>query len=196
MDIRESLVGKDMRQKRKNRIYLSIYVMIILVLLLIIVMNVFVYFNVCIDGVSMYPTVDNGDVVKANRYGMPRRGDIVVIEKIDGDDSYNIVKRIIAMEGDHIEIKDGKVFLNDELLKEKYIKDNPDTQMIDESETWGDVDLIVPENKIFYLGDNRLNSIDSREDGVADISQVKGVIEGWTIATRGIRTFFYNLFLR
>lgn len=196
MNFQKSLAERAKSRSKKNRIFSAISVVLILVMLLVIVMNAFVYFNVEVDGVSMYPTLNHGDVVKANKYRSPTYGDIVVIRKNDGEEAYNVVKRVIAMEGDRIEIKDGSVFLNGELLVEKYIKDDPSTEFIDESKTYGGVDTVIPKGKFFYLGDNRVNSIDSRNDGLADVKQISGVVEEWTIATRGIRNFLFDLFYR
>ena len=192
----ESLYGKEKRQNKKNRIASAVLFVLIAVLLLVVVMNVFVYITVEVDGVSMYPTLNDMDVVKANKHKDFSYGDIVVIEKTEGNEKYNIVKRVIAMGGDHLEIKDYKVYLNGEVLTEDYVKDDPATELVDESRTYGDIDLIVPDGKIFYLGDNRINSIDSRDDGCCDEKDVIGVIEGWSISTRGIRNFFYDLLFR
>ena len=192
----ESLVEQDKKRRKKNRILTCVLVAITTILLAILILNVFVYVNIEVDGVSMYPTLENNDVIKANKTRSPRRGDIVVINKYEAGEQYKIVKRVIAMEGDHIEIKDGKVYIGGEQLVEEYLKDDPDTIYVDETKTSGNVDLVVPNGMIFYLGDNRVNSIDSREDGCAHVEDVVGVVEGWTIATRGIRNFFFDLFFR
>ena len=189
-------IANENKRNKKNKIFTGITVALIIVMLFFVVINVFIYVNVEVDGLSMYPTLSHQDVVKANKHAKVHHGDIVVIKKTDGTGSYNIVKRVIAMEGDHIEIKDDKVYLNGEILVEEYIKDDPATEFVDESKTWGTEDMIVPEGKFFYLGDNRYNSIDSREDGLGSLDDVIGVVDNWTIATRGIRNFFFDLFYR
>ena len=67
-------------------------------------------------------------------------------------------------------IKDGKVYLNDKLLDETYLSEGMDTT--------GDVDIVVPEGKLFVLGDNREVSLDSRYEqvGLVDVNDVEGKV--------------------
>ena len=100
------------------------------------------------------------------------------------------------MEGDTIRIEDGIIYLNGEVLIEDYIKDDPLTENIDESKTpdWTDEDFIevtLKEDEIFYLGDNRWNSIDSRQDGCSKESDVVGVLEDWAYKMRKFFGFFH-----
>ena len=147
---------------------------------------------------------------------MPERGDIITLEApsdklVDIDDTDNVVarydneptnwfskftyyfleigkesyiKRVIALPGEHLEIKDGKVYINGEELDEPYLQDNVIT-------TAGDVnnpfyDLLVPENCIFVMGDNRAGSTDSRAFGCIPLDKVEGTV--W------IRFWPFNLF--
>lgn len=80
------------------------------------------------------------------------------------------IKRVIGVAGDHIEIKDGKVFLNGEELDEPYLE--PD--VITVSDTFND--FIVPEGYIFAIGDNRENSIDCRKMGCIPLEKVEGIV--------------------
>jgi signal peptidase I len=122
-----------------------------------------------VNGQSMYPTLDNNDYLIINRMaykvGEPQRGDIIVFStdlKQDNGKTKDLVKRIIAVEGDHLRIEDSKVYVNDELLDEPYIYDNY---------TDGYEDVIIPEGMLFAMGDNRENSKDSRSSDVGLISE-------------------------
>ena len=112
---------------------------------------------------SMYPTLKDSDYVLISRQAYeklekPRRGDIIVFRTDmtaeDGKDK-NLVKRIIGLPGDIIEIEDGEVFLNGELLEEPYLNE----QLMS-----GDMEeMIVPDGTFFCMGDNRGVSQDSRD---------------------------------
>ena len=109
-----------------------------------------------VDGPSMRPTLQNQERLVVNKfiYNLhdPERGDILVFQ-YPKDPSRDFIKRVIAIPGDTIEIKDGHVYVNGELKNEPYIL----------STTRGDYPLAtVPEGHIFVMGDNRNNSEDSR----------------------------------
>lgn len=101
-----------------------------------------------------------------------RRGDIVIFRPPHEPDK-DYIKRCIATPGDRFEIKDGAVYINGERQEEPYVKgittyDNFDSRMKDELEG------IVPEGKLVVMGDNRMNSQDSRYFGYLDLHRVKG----------------------
>ncbi|MBS5928325.1 MAG: signal peptidase I [Clostridium paraputrificum] len=106
-----------------------------------------------IPSISMQPTLMVGDkVILMRNYGEVERGKVYTFEK---DNEY-LIKRCIAVGGDKVEIKDNDVYVNDIKLNEEYIKFGN----IDKTY---DISYIVPENKMFFLGDNRGASFDSRE---------------------------------
>ena len=83
------------------------------------------------------------------------------------------------MAGDKIDIrKDGYIYLNGEKLTENYLKDLGSTYQNNL-----EMPLIVPEGKVFVMGDNRMNSIDSREIGFVDINDIRGkvALRIWTL---------------
>ena len=86
-------------------------------------------------------------------FSYPQRGDIIIFKYPD-DESQNFVKRVIGVPGDVIEISDGHVSVNGEVLDEPYIREPMDT--------YETLYYIVPENSYFVMGDNRNNSKDSR----------------------------------
>lgn len=79
------------------------------------------------------------------------------------------IKRVIAIAGDKIEISDGVVCINDKYLEEYYIKGTT-------SENTLEYPLIVPEGKLFVMGDNRENSNDSRMFGFVDFRSIEGKV--------------------
>lgn len=147
-----------------------------------------------VSGESMYSTLHDKDYLLLNcvsRYTGVDRGNIIVFDTnlpVEGasdkpkklhrkifdtilrDDSRtkDLVKRVIALEGDHLMIKDGKVIVNEAVLDEPYVSPGNITE--------GSVDMVIPKNKMFVMGDNRMNSMDSRfpEVGLVDKSQLIG----------------------
>ena len=91
----------------------------------------------------------------------------------------SFIKRVIALPGEHVEIKYGKVYINGEILDEPYLQDDV--------ETTGNLDdFIVPEGTVFLMGDNRENSLDCRTFGCIPFEKIESKV--W------IRIWPLNLF--
>lgn len=88
-----------------------------------------------------------------------------------GKDSY--IKRVIALPGEHVVIKDGKVYINNEELQEDYLQENVKTEIRREI---GFNDFVVPENCVFAMGDNRDGSIDCRDFGCIPIEKIESKV--------------------
>ena len=87
-----------------------------------------------------------------------------------GKKSY--IKRVIGVSGDHVKIENGKVYLNGEELYEPYLQENVETTAFDGIFT----DVIVPENCVFAMGDNRMKSTDSRRFGCIPLEKIEGKV--------------------
>ena len=83
------------------------------------------------------------------------------------------IKRVIGLPGDHIEIKHGKVYINEKEYNEEYISEALKTDMALGGEF---DDIIVPEGHVYVLGDNRIASVDSRRFGCIPISKIQGKV--------------------
>lgn len=93
------------------------------------------------------------------------------------------IKRVIALPGEHIQIKDGKVYINGEELQENYLPEGTETHA-----SGGQfIDLIVPEGTVFVMGDNRGNSGDSRMFGCIPYDKIEGkvVLRFWPLNAFG-----------
>ena len=87
-----------------------------------------------------------------------------------GKESY--IKRVIALPGEHVEIKEGKVYINGEELEEPYLQDG----VITDVEGPGFSDFVVPENTVFAMGDNRTHSTDCRAFGCIPLEKIESTV--------------------
>ncbi|MGN1119436.1 MAG: signal peptidase I [Oscillospiraceae bacterium] len=137
--------------------------------LVMLVLNLFVFRSITVDGPSMNDTLKDQDkVIATNLFYTPDYGDIVIVQ---ADRLVNrktmcygepIIKRVIGLEGDVIrfDFDKGEVYRNDELLVEDYIKD---LTKLPETGTVSGVEYVVPEHCVYVMGDNRMQSCDSRD---------------------------------
>lgn len=124
--------------------------------------NKLAYQTIDLERLSIFlPFVDPGDDGKVYVFGPPQRGDIVVFRD-PTNPSVDLIKRIIALPGEKVEIIDGKVYINDRLLEEPYVHGH-----------WfgNRPAAIVPEGHYFVLGDNRDNSKDSRSPQIGYVPE-------------------------
>jgi signal peptidase I len=121
-------------------------------------------------GSSMSPTIEDGQYIISNSLLEPETGAIIIYKDRGGQ---NMITRIIAEENDTVKIADGRVYVNGEGITEDYLSTEVETKegrFIEEN-----IEYQVPENSFFILGDNRMNSRDSREFGFVDSENIISV---------------------
>lgn len=172
---------------------ISVAVVFLAAMLLGLIISSEVFTIAEVSNVSMQDTLVAGEKLYINKTAYwsktPDRGDIVVFlrgETIDGffnrlkitsEDlflrfspdirSNRLIKRVIAVPGDILEIKNGNVYVNYLLLDEKYIKGTTYPYRMEEK-------ITIPQGKVFVMGDNRENSNDSRLFGLVDLGSIEG----------------------
>ena len=151
---------------------LSSYLLIIVIVVLI---RVFIATPVRVNGASMEPTLDEGDILILNKINSNyKRFDIVVINKVVNGEKTKLVKRIIGLPGETIEYKDNILYINDEEIEDKAIYRTGNFTLkglynVNE----------IPDNYYFVMGDNRGKSSDSRDYNIGLIkkSEIAGTVK-------------------
>ncbi len=197
----------DSKEKRgKSRLRENLEAVVIAVLLALFI-RAFVVQAFKIPSGSMEPTLQVGDHILVNKftYGIrmpvanstiipisqPERGDIIVFEyPVEPDKDF--IKRVVAIPGDVVEIRDKKVYVNGGLVDDYPVKHNGDgilPESANNRDNFGPV--TVPEGRYFVLGDNRDNSYDSRFWGFVRYSALKGeafiIYWSWDKENFGVR---------
>lgn len=147
--------------------------MFVFVLLAVMILTSFFFRHSIVEGRSMMNTLEDGDhLIISDFLYYPERGDIVVFEDYSTVHKKAVVKRVIALPGDTVEIRFNEVgdvvaYVNGELLEESYAYNSKDVSI--DTSSFNKV-ITVPEGEIFVMGDNRYHSSDSRS---ADVGTVR-----------------------
>lgn len=140
---------------------------LILTLVLVIIALNFLIGISFVKGTSMEPTLQDGKMVFYIRTIKEyQRGDVISVRMPSGE---YYVKRVVAVAGDEVDIRDGKLYINGEVQEESYIKG--ETQKEGNKVSYP---YLVEEGRVFVLGDNREDSLDSRAFGSVMAEQIKG----------------------
>ncbi|MFB5664352.1 signal peptidase I [Alteribacillus sp. HJP-4] len=160
------------------------------VILIVLVVRTFFFANYMVHGESMMPTIEDGERLIINKIGyefeQPDRYDLIVFH---ADEESDYIKRVIGLPGDTIRYEDDVLYINDEPQDEQYLeryKEEAGGGILTEDFTLEELtgSETVPAGHIFVLGDNRQNSMDSRQLSFIPIEEVVGKanIRYWPIS--------------
>jgi len=153
--------------------------------ILIGVLTYFFSFGIAPTG-SMIPTIQINDMMLFKKTQNVKPGDIVFF-KYPLDETQRYLKRVIAVEGDVVEVTGGMVYVNGFALEEPYLNEVPHYDM---------EKFTVEKNQYFLLGDNRNNSFDSHEFGTVNKEKIEGKVIAVILPFNRIHLlFFRNVFI-
>lgn len=152
---------------------------VLLAVVLAFIIRTFFFEVYRVEGASMEATLHTDDRVLVNKWlylwRMPEKGEVIVFQ-YPKDPSRDFIKRVVAVSGDTVEIREGKVYVNGELLPEV-------ASLLSDHDTWAP-HLVEPDT-VWVLGDNRSNSDDSRYFGSVHRTQIRGMAfyRVWPLST-------------
>ncbi len=165
----------DDDESPKRRQLVDWLVVIGVALLAAFLIRTYVLAHFVVDGTSMASTLEDGDRVFVNKLSFrlhdPRRGDVVVLHQLDGTTQRDLIKRVIGLPGESIEMRSCQVLIDGRQLQEPYL----DPEVVTPGTCGGDFSPVaVPDDHVFVMGDNRAGSQDSRVLGTIDDDNLVG----------------------
>ena len=157
------------------RAFFDWVVVVGIALLVAILIRTFLLAHFVVEGSSMLSTLHNGDRVFVNKLSYrlhdPNRGDVIVLHEITGINERDLIKRVIALPGEEIEVVNCEVRIDGQLLREPYL----DPTVVTPGRCGSEVPpTLVPEDQVFVMGDNRPGSQDSRALGTFSFDDIVG----------------------
>lgn len=180
VDSSESSVGAAVEPPKTGlspgaRAFFDWVVVVGVALLVALLVRSFLLAHFIVEGESMHSTLEPGDRVFVNKMSYrlhdPNRGDVVVLHEITGASERDLIKRVVALPGEEIEMENCIVRIDGQLLQEPYL----DPTVVTPGRCGqGIASTVVPEDHVFVMGDNRPGSHDSRALGTIPFEDLVG----------------------
>ena len=177
-------VRSDLSQKQRSQmraIWEWVFVVVVAISAAMLI-RVFLFQQYYIDGPSMQTTLMPEDRVLVNKMSYKlhdiHRGDVIVFDRVTNEVQHDdLIKRVLGLPGETLEIRSCIVYINGVQVDEPYL--NPEqTSQVEPSARCGShtdmAPIVVPEEMVFVMGDNRVQSFDSRDFGAIDTDKVRG----------------------
>ncbi len=144
--------------------------------------RVFLFQQYYIDGPSMQTTLMPQDRVLVNKMSYKlhdvHRGDVIVFDRVTNEVQHDdLIKRVLGLPGEALEIRSCVVYIDGVQVEEPYLNLEQTSQIEPSARCGSHTDMapvVIPENMVFVMGDNRVQSFDSRDFGPIDIDKVRG----------------------
>ena len=190
-DLKSRLLGA--KKEKSFGVIDIVFIVLIAVILCFSLVQRYWLTPVEIYGNSMNQTIYDEDWLLMNKFAKPTYGDVVIIE-INGETNY--IKRVIGMEGDTLYMQDGIVYRKKAGETTFSALDEPYAYYSGDKKGMNMPEVVVKENCIFFMGDNRCDSRDSRQIGTRSLNDVLGVVPDWVIKDRKAITAYYKTVLK
>jgi len=154
------------KEKNKKNLFKELLPYIIIVLV-VILLRTFIVTPIQVDGASMYPTLEDKEILILKKYDKSFDRFEVVVFDYNGS---RLIKRVIGLPGERVEYKDNKLYIDGKEVKEDFDR-NSKTEDFVLDDIGAD---IIPKGYYFVMGDNRDNSTDSRIIGLVSEKDIKG----------------------
>jgi signal peptidase I len=177
-------VRSDLSQKQRSQmraIWEWVFVVVVAISAAMLI-RVFLFQQYYIDGPSMQTTLMPEDRVLVNKMSYKlhdiHRGDVIVFDRVTNDVQHDdLIKRVLGLPGETLEIRSCIVYINGVQVDEPYLNPEQTSQVEPSARCGSHTDMapvVVPEEMVFVMGDNRVQSFDSRDFGPIDTDKVRG----------------------
>lgn len=176
-NIPEELLIADEKENRKKALgaflanVFDFIKTVLTIIILAVVIRLFVIQPYIVEGQSMEKTFQNNDYLITEKVSYktrePKRGEVIIFHPPDNP-SISYIKRVIGLPGEKVEIKNGSVYINEQILDESYLSSNEETV----TGKRDGISVVLSKDEYYVFGDNRNHSRDSREIGPVPKSNI------------------------